>query len=210
MGADPVDRDFGDSDVDHRTGGGVEAEAVDSPPLILMTYQVILMTYQDFPFTLASRTLPARQVAHLYNNLSIGACFDKCGLTDGRRRIHGYSNNELAFHPEGSRRKMFEPYVQAHAKYRYPSNFNSTPRMRSALRRPNSATNLPEHPIIWAGVIPARAPCGWWGCRGGFELGHEFRSAVDADGLTAKAARKTTYALCSDRCDLAICLSPSI
>jgi hypothetical protein len=60
--------------------------------------------YRDFPVTLASRTLRTRQVAHLYNNLSVGACFDRCGLTEGRRRIHGYSNNELAFYPEGSRR----------------------------------------------------------------------------------------------------------
>lgn len=45
----------------------------------------------------------ATQVAHLYKNLCMGACFDKCGLAEGRRRIHGYSNNELAFYPEGCR-----------------------------------------------------------------------------------------------------------
>jgi hypothetical protein len=56
------------------------------------------------PVILASRTMWATQVAHLYKNLSIGACFDKCGLAEGRRRIHGYSNNDLALCPEGSRR----------------------------------------------------------------------------------------------------------
>jgi hypothetical protein len=37
VGPDPVDRDFHDFDVDLRTGGGVEAEVVDSPPLISIT-----------------------------------------------------------------------------------------------------------------------------------------------------------------------------
>jgi hypothetical protein len=72
----------------------VEAEAVDSPPLILIT---------DFIETSRSTShhgLCGRGRSRTFTR----GLLDRRGLTEGRRRIHGYSNNELAFYPEGSRR----------------------------------------------------------------------------------------------------------